>query len=364
MNNITKSMQVDLGERSYPIFVDSGILSNEIFLRKIIGDGQLMIITNHTIAKIFLDSFLQIFPKSNHISIPDGEEFKNLHTLEGIFDELMIRRHNRSTTLVALGGGVVGDITGFAAACFQRGVNFIQIPTTLLAQVDSSVGGKTGVNHSFGKNMIGAFHQPKAVIVDINTLTTLPDREFNAGLAEVIKYGLISDYEFFEWLEKNIFALLDRDEVALKHAIITSCKNKSLVVTKDEQEQGLRAILNLGHTFAHAIETATDYKVWLHGEAVGFGMLLALDLSKSLGLIDVDDFNRVKNLISLASLPISPPSCVNDISNIIHLMGMDKKVLNGKLRFILLNAIGDAFINDNVPLDELEKILRKYFNNS
>lgn len=363
MNNITESMQVELGKRSYPIFVESGILSNELFLKKIIGDGQIMVITNETVAKIYLDAFLEIFPKSSHFSIPDGEEFKNLSTLEDIFDELITRRHNRSTTLVALGGGVVGDITGFAAASFQRGVNFIQIPTTLLAQVDSSVGGKTGVNHSFGKNMIGAFHQPKAVIIDINTLTTLPAREFNAGLAEVIKYGLISDYDFFEWLEKNITSILSRDEIALRYAILSSCKNKASVVAKDEHEQGLRAILNLGHTFAHAIETVTEYKVWLHGEAVGFGMLLALDLSLSLGLIDHDSFNRAKKLISLANLPTSPPPGENNISNIIDLMRMDKKVLDGKLRFILLNSIGDAFVHDNVPLDLLNKILLKYFNN-
>ena len=364
MKNIDKCLKVDLDERSYQIFVDSGILSDKLFLKEIVGNGQAMIVTNSTIAKIYLDSLLKTFPNANHISIPDGEQFKNLDTVQIIFDELMHKRHNRSTTLLALGGGVVGDITGFASACFQRGVNFIQIPTTLLAQVDSSVGGKTGVNHALGKNMIGAFHQPRAVLVDIDTLNTLPDREFIAGLAEVIKYGLISDYDFFEWIEKNISALLNRDEDSLRYAILTSCKNKAKIVSKDEHEQGLRAILNLGHTFAHAIETITEYKVWLHGEAVGFGMILALDLSRSLGLIDADDFDRVKQLISAANLPTTAPSSLNDVNTIVDLMGMDKKVINGKLRFILLNSIGHAFIHDSVPLDKLKQVLSRHLNNS
>jgi len=266
-----------------------------------------MVVSNETIAPLYLDSLLNKIPNADSVILPDGEQYKQLATVEHVFEALLNQRHNRTTTLLALGGGVVGDMTGFAAACYQRGVKFIQVPTTLLAQVDSSVGGKTGVNHALGKNMIGAFHQPVAVLIDTDTLSSLPTREYQAGLAEVIKYGLICDADFFIWLEQNMPALIARDQAALQYAIARSCKNKAKVVAADEREGGIRAILNLGHTFGHAIETATEYKAWLHGEAVGFGMIMALDLSMRLGLIDASGLERTIALIAAAGLPVSAP---------------------------------------------------------
>lgn len=368
----TIHLTVDLGERSYPIIIGSGILADAALLRQHIGDGQVLLVSNETIAPLYLDALTSALGAEggeakdggakDSIVLPDGEQYKQMATIEMIFDALMDKRHNRSTTLVALGGGVVGDMTGFAAASYQRGVKFVQIPTTLLAQVDSSVGGKTGINHPRGKNMIGAFHQPVAVLIDTQTLSTLPPREFQAGLAEVIKYGLICDDDFFVWLENNIDKLMRRDSEALQYAIARSCENKAKVVAADEREGGIRAILNLGHTFGHAIETATQYEVWLHGEAVGFGMLMALDLSRRLGLLADSDVQRGEALIEAAGLPVNPPAGLPDADGMIELMGMDKKVLNGQLRLVLLRAIGDAFIADDVGIEILKQTLNDYLN--
>lgn len=358
MTSIT--LQVDLAERSYPIIIGAGLLKDEALLQQYIGSGQLMVVTNETIAPLYLDSLLNKMPNADSIILPDGEQFKQLATVELVFEALLNQRHNRTTTLLALGGGVVGDMTGFAAACYQRGVKFIQVPTTLLAQVDSSVGGKTGVNHALGKNMIGAFHQPAAVLIDTDTLSSLPIREYQAGLAEVIKYGLICDADFFIWLEQNMPALLARDQAAMQYAIGRSCENKAKVVAADERESGIRAILNLGHTFGHAIETATAYKTWLHGEAVGFGMIMALDLSMRLGLINVSVLERTIALIAAAGLPVSPPANLPTSDAILGLMGMDKKVLDGHLRLVLLRAIGDAFVSNDFDTDLLKQTLQHY----
>jgi 3-dehydroquinate synthase len=289
------------------------------------------------------------------VILPDGEQHKTLAVLSRIYDKLLEDKHNRTTTLIALGGGVVGDMTGYAAASYQRGVNFIQIPTTLLSQVDSSVGGKTGVNHPLGKNMIGAFHQPQCVIADINTLATLPPRELSAGLAEVIKYGLIGDKGFYGWLEANMAGLIACDQLLLSEAIFRSCANKAKVVASDEKESGIRAILNLGHTFGHAIETAQGYGNWLHGEAVATGMLLAADLSARMGWVDASEVTRLKLLLQLAQLPVIPPpmSC----EQFLTLMAVDKKVLDGRLRLVLLKQIGEAVITSEVAEAEVRAML-------
>ncbi len=354
------TLQVDLAKRSYPIIIGAGLLKDEALLKQYIGSGQLMVVTNETIAPLYLDSLLNKIPNADSIILPDGEQFKQLATVERVFEALLNQRHNRTTTLLALGGGVVGDMTGFAAACYQRGVKFIQAPTTLLAQVDSSVGGKTGVNHALGKNMIGAFHQPTAVLIDTDTLSSLPKREYQAGLAEVIKYGLICDADFFIWLEQNMPALMAREQAALQYAIARSCENKAEVVAADEREGGIRAILNLGHTFGHAIETATEYKAWLHGEAVGFGMIMALDLSIRLGLINASVLERTIALIAAAGLPVSAPANLPANDAILGLMGMDKKVLDGNLRLVLLRAIGDAFVSNDFDTDLLKQTLQHY----
>jgi 3-dehydroquinate synthase len=282
----------------------------------------------------------------HEVILPDGEQYKNLEILNRIFDALLENRFERKCTLVALGGGVVGDMTGFAAACYQRGVPFIQIPTTLLAQVDSSVGGKTGVNHELGKNMLGAFHQPRCVLADTDTLNTLDDRQLSAGIAEVIKYGLIRDLPFFEWLEENMQMLLARDPAALAYAIERSCQNKADVVAEDEKEGGIRAILNLGHTFGHAIEAATGYGKWLHGEAVGTGMLMAADLSKRMGKLTEADVHRVDNIIDGARLPTRSPVGM-DYDKFMKYMAVDKKVEAGAVRLVLLESIGKAIITSD-----------------
>ncbi|HEY7885092.1 MAG TPA: 3-dehydroquinate synthase, partial [Cellvibrionaceae bacterium] len=277
-----KTLKVELGERSYPIYIGEQLLEDKTLLTQHIQGRQVCIVTNKTVAPLYHEKLLASLSDYDvtTVALPDGEQYKNLDTLNLIFDQLLSARHNRTTTVIALGGGVVGDMAGFAAACYQRGVNFIQVPTTLLSMVDSSVGGKTGVNHALGKNMIGAFYQPQAVIADVSVLQSLPTRELAAGLAEVIKYGLISDADFFVWLEQNIKALLAMEVEALSYAVLRSCENKAAVVAADEREGGIRAILNLGHTFGHAIETAEGYGVWLHGEAVAAGMVMALDLSQ------------------------------------------------------------------------------------
>lgn len=350
---------VELGERSYPIRIGSGLLRSQSLSEFLIG-SQALVVTNETIAPVYLQPVLDNFTasgvKADSLVLPDGERFKNLDTLNKIFDCLVECRHNRTTTLVALGGGVIGDMTGFAAACYQRGVNFVQIPTTLLAQVDSSVGGKTAVNHAAGKNLIGAFCQPRAVIIDTDMLRTLPDREYSAGMAEVIKYGLIADPDFLSWLEQNIDRIMRREEEAIARAIAVSCEIKARVVAADETEQGLRAILNLGHTFGHAIEAFQQYKDWLHGEAVGAGMVMAAELSMRMGNINEQDFLRTKKLIAAAGLPTEPPKDIprNDF---LHLMGLDKKVLDGQLRLVLLKSLGEAIVTSEFPMEKLEAVL-------
>jgi 3-dehydroquinate synthase len=318
-----------------------------------------VIVSNDTVAPVYLDRVkAALGPRKlvTEVILPDGEQFKNLETLGRIFDQVLAANHDRGTTFVAVGGGVVGDITGFAAACYQRGVDFIQIPTTLLAQVDSSVGGKTAVNHPLGKNMIGAFYQPRAVLIDTNTLHTLPDREFVAGLAEVVKYGLICDEPFYRWLQRDMPRLLAREEAALAEAIERSCANKARVVATDERESGLRAILNLGHTFGHAIETGMGYGLWLHGEAVAVGMLLALRLSARRGWVPDDEVANLDRLLASMNLPRRLPAAIV-ADDFLVLMGRDKKVVEGRLRLVLLRAIGEACIVDDATTEELVELL-------
>ena len=317
-----------------------------------------MVVSNETVAPLYLETLLKSlagFQVTTHI-LPDGEEFKNLEVLDSIFDALLLVPCDRKTTMIALGGGVVGDITGFAAACYQRGVPFIQIPTTLLAQVDSSVGGKTAVNHPRGKNMIGAFYQPRCVIADISTLNTLDDRQLSAGLAEVIKYGLIRDLAFFNWLEINIDRLCQRDPDALSEAIRWSCSNKAEIVAEDELEGGVRALLNLGHTFGHAIEAGMGYGNWLHGEAVATGMLMAADLSHRSGWISRADVTRIAELLKRAGLPVTPPAEL-DVERYLELMMVDKKVHQGRIHLVLLKGIGSAFVSDDYDPELLRETL-------
>jgi 3-dehydroquinate synthase len=344
-----ETLSVALGDRSYPIFIGVDLLSHSHLYLPHIHGQQVFIVTNETIAPIYLDNVKNSLADLNVASVvlADGEAHKNLTTLNEIFTALLAEKHNRTTTLIALGGGVIGDMTGFAAACYQRGVNFIQIPTTLLSMVDSSVGGKTGVNHAMGKNMIGAFYQPQAVIADISLLKTLPAREVSAGLAEVIKYGLISDYDFFVWLEQNIELLMQGNEAALTYAVLRSCKNKAEVVAQDEHESGVRAILNFGHTFGHAIETAQGYGNWLHGEAVAAGMVMAADLSKRRGDISAQDLSRIIHLLERAKLPTKAPQDMT-AEQFVELMGVDKKVLDGRLRLVLLASLGKAIITSDI----------------
>ncbi len=340
-----KTLHVNLADRSYPIHIGTGLLSQPELVASHVLGSQVCIVTNETVAPLYLEQARALFSNRNcdTVVLPDGERFKNLDTLNLVFDALLNNRHSRQTTLVALGGGVVGDITGFAAACYQRGVNYLQIPTTLLAQVDSSVGGKTGVNHALGKNMIGAFHQPVCVLADTDTLNTLADRELSAGLAEIIKYGLIRDMELFRWLEDNMEKLSARDPQALAYAIERSCRNKAEVVAADEKEGGVRATLNFGHTFGHAIETGTGYHSWLHGEGVGVGMLMAADMSMRMGWLTREDVHRVDRLIDRAQLPTRGPADL-ETERFIELMGVDKKVLNGKIRLVLLCGLGNALV--------------------
>jgi 3-dehydroquinate synthase len=356
-----QTLTVDLGDRSYPIYIGPGLLRNKELYSPHVKGRQVLIVTNETVAPIYLDDVKSALTdyQVDTVILPDGEKYKDLDTLNMIFDELLDRRHNRTTTLVALGGGVIGDMTGFAAATYQRGVNFIQVPTTLLSQVDSSVGGKTAVNHPLGKNMIGAFHQPQAVIADTDTLETLPLREMAAGMAEVIKYGLISDSEFYLWLQDNVAGLMSGDDESLAEAIYRSCENKADVVAQDEREGGIRATLNLGHTFGHAIEAHQGYGKWLHGEAVGAGMMMAADLSKRLGYLTEKDEHDLLRLLQAAHLPVKGPkdmSCDDYISR----MSVDKKVLDGALRLVLLKGIGQAYITSDVPRDLLEETLMAY----
>ena len=341
-----QTLKVDLGERSYPIHIGEGLLDQPELLAPHIRGRQVAIISNETVAPLYLERLTRSLAQFSVISVvlPDGEAFKTWETLQLIFDGLLTARHDRRTTVIALGGGVIGDMAGFAAACYQRGVDFIQVPTTLLSQVDSSVGGKTAINHPLGKNMVGAFYQPQLVLADISTLDTLPDRELHAGLAEVIKYGLIRDPEFFVWLEANIDSLLVRDREALAIAVKRSCANKAEVVAADERETGERALLNLGHTFGHAIETGMGYGEWLHGEAVSAGTLIAVELSRRLGFVTVDEVLRVENLFSRAGLPVFGPRL--GAERYLELMRHDKKVQDGKLRLVLLKGIGKGVVSD------------------
>ncbi|MDD3517662.1 MAG: 3-dehydroquinate synthase [Chromatiales bacterium] len=340
-----QTLTVELGERSYPIHIGQGLLDHPELLQGRIRGRTVLVVTNTTVAPLYLDRLVRTLHdlQVDTVVLPDGEQYKTLHVLDDIFSALLERRHDRGTTLIALGGGVVGDMTGFAAACYQRGVDFIQVPTTLLAQVDSSVGGKTGVNHPLGKNMIGAFHQPRCVVIDTTTLDTLPDRELSAGLAEVIKYGLIDDPEFFVWLEDNIERLREREPTALIHAIHRSCADKARVVAADERESGSRALLNLGHTFGHAIETGMGYGAWLHGEAVGTGMVMAARMSARLGWLSGEDLQRTERLIERAGLPVDPPPDLSP-GRFLELMAVDKKVAAGRLRLVLLKGIGTAVV--------------------
>ncbi len=359
MASKSTQVQVSLGDRSYPIFIGSDEIRRADIASYISGK-KVLIVTNETIAPLYLESLKrQLTDKQvDSVILADGEQYKNLDTLNLIFDQLIGNHHDRKTTLIALGGGVVGDMTGFAAACYQRGVPFIQIPTTLLAQVDSSVGGKTAVNHAMGKNMIGAFYQPQAVIIDTDTLSTLPDREFYAGLAEVIKYGLIADADFFRWLESNVDLLLQRDKQALAYAIELSCVCKARIVAEDETEQGIRAILNLGHTFGHAIETFQNYKQWIHGEAVAAGMVMAAQLSVISGDLPEADLQRTKALLQHCSLPVAPPADMT-AEDFTQLMLRDKKVLDGQLRLVLLKCLGEACVTDQFSIDHLNQVLSK-----
>jgi len=354
-----ETVRVELGERSYPIHIGARLLTRAELIVPHLAQPRAAVVTNPTVGALYLEPLsaalrgagVDVIP----ISIPDGEQHKNWQTLNSIFDGLLARRVERKTTLMALGGGVVGDLAGFAAATYLRGVPFIQIPTTLLAQVDSSVGGKTGINHPLGKNMIGAFYQPKLVLADTATLDTLPARELAAGLAEVIKYGLILDRSFFDWLEASMPSLVARDPAALAQAVRRSCELKAQVVGGDERESGARALLNLGHTFGHAIEAGLSYGTWLHGEAVAAGSVLAARLSQRMGMLSEADVARVAALLRAAQLPVAAPEL--GVDRYLELMGLDKKVEGGKLRLILLRRIGQAYVTADFPEPALREVL-------
>jgi 3-dehydroquinate synthase len=353
-----QTLHVDLGERSYPIYIGTGLLGDAALIQPHIRGRQVMVVSNETVAPLYLAAVVAALGglRVESVILPDGEQYKNLQVLNTIYDALLGQRFDRKCTLIALGGGVVGDMTGFAAATYQRGVDFIQIPTTLLSQVDSSVGGKTGVNHPLGKNMIGAFHQPRCVIADTDSLNTLDERQLSAGLAEVLKYGLIDDPEFFAWLEGNVAALLRREPEALAYAIARSCEDKARVVAADEREAGRRALLNLGHTFGHAIETGMGYGTWLHGEAVAVGMVLAAELSAHIGWLEPAVVARIRHLIAAAGLPVQAPDSISS-ERFLELMAVDKKVLDGVMRLVLLQGLGHAVISDAASSEQLRSVL-------
>lgn len=354
-----QTLEVSLGDRSYPIHIGRGLLAQADLLLPHLKRKQVAIVSNTTVAPLYMQTLVGTLTQAGvqviQIVLPDGEAYKNSETLNLIYDALLQNRCERSTTLIALGGGVIGDLTGYAAATYLRGVPFIQIPTTLLSQVDSSVGGKTGINHPLGKNMIGAFYQPKVVLADIDTLVTLPAREFSAGVAEVIKYGLIRDADFFAWLETNMHLLMNLDEQVLSYAIYRSCQNKAEVVAADEHEAGERALLNLGHTFGHAIENAMGYGVWLHGEAVAAGTMLAADLSQRLGWINQQDMARISAIFKAAKLPLIPPKLT--VENYLALMQLDKKVADGQIRLVLQQGIGKAIMTADYDIALLNQTL-------
>jgi 3-dehydroquinate synthase len=356
-----QTLQVDVGHSRYPIAIGSGLLTNRELLEAQIPGRDLLIVTNTTVARLYLSKLTDSLAgrRVADCILPDGERHKTLQTAAWVFDALVAKKMNRDATVLALGGGVVGDMAGFAAASYQRGIGYVQIPTTLLAQVDSSVGGKTGVNHPGGKNLIGAFYQPLSVIADTDTLVTLPDRELRAGLAEVIKYGCVWDPLLFDWLDTNMAKLLARDLDALTYAIARSCEIKATVVARDEREHNLRAILNFGHTFGHAIEAATAYETYLHGEAVGLGMLIAADLSQRLGLIDGAAKERVRGILTRAGLPTEAPRV--GAAKALGLMQMDKKVLAGAVRLVLLEKLGGAVVTADYSQTALDATLQEYF---
>lgn len=354
-----ETLNVALGDRSYPIHIGSGVVRQTELLLPHLVQPKAVVVTNDVVAPILLRSVAQRLRDEGvqvvEIVLPDGERHKDWQTLNTIFDALINNSCERNTTLVALGGGVIGDMTGFAAACYQRGAPFIQIPTTLLAQVDSSVGGKTAINHPLGKNMIGAFYQPKLVLIDPDTLESLPDRELRSGLAEVIKYGLIRDLPFLGWLENHLEELLRKDPAALEKAIYHACRNKAEVVSSDERELGERALLNLGHTFGHAIETGLGFGQWLHGEAISAGTMMAIELSRLLGWLDQSDVNRAEELFARAGLPVAGPALGGE--RYLELMQHDKKVQNGKLRLVLLKALGEAVVSDGASSAEIGRAI-------
>ncbi len=355
------SLNVSLAERSYPILIGPGLLADGSELSRLLPARDLLLVSNTTVAPLYAAQVHAALKDRRIVDVrlPDGEQYKTLESLQQVLDVAIANRFARDCTVVALGGGVVGDLAGFAAACYQRGVLFAQLPTTLLAQVDSSVGGKTGVNHPGGKNMIGAFHQPSAVIADTTTLRTLPPRELRAGLAEVVKYGLIFDLAFLEWIEANVERLLNLDDEALAHAIYRSCELKADVVRRDERESGDRALLNLGHTFGHAIETVTGYTEWLHGEAVAAGMVIAADMSARLGLLRNEDVQRVRTLLQRMDLPVEAPKF--GAQRALECMRVDKKVKSGRIRLILLEKLGAARFTADYADDALHATLAAHF---
>jgi 3-dehydroquinate synthase len=354
-------LKVELGDRSYPILIGEGLLRQPELLRQHVAARDILIVSNTTVAPLYVESLTAALGGGRLVEaiLPDGEAHKTLATVSRVLDVLVANRFGRDCTVVALGGGVVGDMAGFAASCYQRGVAYVQVPTTLLAQVDSSVGGKTGVNHPGGKNLIGAFHQPSAVLADTSTLATLPVRELRAGLAEVIKYGLICDAPFFDWLEANMDRLLEADPAALAHVVQRSCEIKAQIVGMDEREQGDRALLNLGHTFGHAVESATHYTRWLHGEAIGAGLLMAAAMSQECGLIDATQVDRLRQLLERVGLPVKIDGVPPGVA--LEHMRIDKKVQSGRMRLVLLRAIGDSFVTADYSEPALQRTLSAYF---
>jgi 3-dehydroquinate synthase len=354
-----QTVGVALGERAYPVYVGTGLLDRADLVLPLLPQRRVAIVTNETVAPLYLERVTRTLSAAGvacvPIVVPDGEDHKDWRTLNRVFDALLENRADRKTALVALGGGVIGDLAGFAAATYQRGVPFVQVPTTLLAQVDSSVGGKTAINHPLGKNMIGAFHQPLAVIADMDTLATLPAAELRAGLAEVIKHGAIRDAAFFDWLEANLDALLALDRAAAAHAVQRSVEIKAAVVARDERETGERALLNFGHTFGHAIEAGLGFGRWLHGEAVAAGMVMAADLSARLGMLQPAAAGRLRRLIERSGLPVAGPAL--GVQRYLELMAVDKKAEAGRIRFILLDRLGAARVADQVPPDALRATL-------
>ena len=361
MSDKTKILNVELGDKSYPIYIGIDLLSmKSLFVDQIQG-RQVMIVTNKTIAPLYLDKLTSILDGFNvqSVILPDGEEFKKLETLNKVFDALLEAKFDRTSTLIALGGGVIGDITGFAAASYQRGVGFIQVPTTLLSQVDSSVGGKTGINHELGKNMIGAFYQPKAVIIDVNTLDTLSNQEFSAGMAEVIKYGLLGNADFLSMLEANIESIMARKKDLIIEVIFNCCLDIARIVELDEFEKGKRALLNLGHTLGHGIENAFGYGNYLHGEAVSIGMVMAAKLSKDEGNLSHEETLRVESILSKADLPISINKTI-DSETLITAMSLDKKSIDGKIRLVLLKSLGDSYLTDSYSNENFMKVVNSF----